>query len=76
MSYIKNFLSCVFIGVLLLGGCKCKDNKNPDTTCTEANTVKLPQDAIDRFFFKTGSYWIYKDSLSNLTDSFWLNEHF
>jgi len=55
-------------------GCKCKKNIEPDTVCTDANTIKIPQDAKDRFFFLNGSYWIYKDSLSNLTDSVWVTE--
>jgi len=55
-------------------GCKCKREITPDTICTDENTIKFPQDGVDRFFFKTGSYWVYKDSIDGLLDSVWVTE--
>jgi len=53
MRIIKNFLSCVFIIVLLLGGCKCKDDEVP--------TRLLSQESKDYCLFLPGSWWVYQN---------------
>jgi len=53
MRNIKNFLKCVFIGVLLLGGCKCKDDEVP--------TLLLSQESKDYCLFLPGSWWVYQN---------------
>jgi hypothetical protein len=62
---------------LITNAADCSRNNNPDpAVCTEQNTVKFPQDALDRLFFKTGSYWVYTDSADhNLYDSVWVYLH-
>ncbi len=65
-------LSTLFV-ILNTGFCSsCKDKNEPETVCTSANTVPVPQDMKDRFFFKEGTYWIYKNLATNKTDSLWV----
>ncbi len=51
-------------------------NKTEDYECTPENTVRLPEDVLARFCFKEGSYWIYKDSVSGVKDSFWIEKFY
>lgn len=39
----------------------CNDNNSIPTDCSPENTILFPQDAIDRFWFTKGSWWIYTD---------------
>jgi hypothetical protein len=50
----------------------CDRNKQEETVCSAANTVLIPQDLKDRFFFKEGTYWIYQNIQTNETDSVWV----
>ncbi len=43
-------------------------------TCSKDNTVGFPADALDRLYFKDSTYWIYRDSISKLTDSVWVTD--
>lgn len=71
MNSILN-LTTLFI-ILNVGFCSsCKDKDEPETNCTPDNTVLVPQDMKDRFFFKVGTYWIYKNLQTNETDSIWV----
>lgn len=65
-------LSTLFI-ILNIGFCSsCKDKDEPETICSPANTVLVPQDMKDRFYFKTGTYWIYKNLATQEIDSLWV----
>jgi hypothetical protein len=65
------FLSLIW---LITNAADCGGGGNPEpVTCTEENTVKFPQDALDRFYFKEGSYWVYTDSATSTQyDSVWV----
>lgn len=41
--------------------------------CLKKLATPINSNLKRNFSFKTGSYWIYKDSLSHHTDSFWVN---
>lgn len=61
----------IFIFCLLVVGfsnCK-KPKQDPETVCTSANTAYIPTDARSRFFFKEGSWWIYKNITSQALDT-------
>lgn len=62
---------------LITNAADCGNKGNPTpVTCTEENTVKFPQDALDRFYFKEGSYWVYTDSVTHIQyDSVWVYLH-
>lgn len=42
--------------------------------CKESNTVKIPQHALDFFYFKVGSWWVYKCLQTGERDSVWVSE--
>lgn len=66
-------LTTLFVILTVAGPCSsCKDKNEPETVCTPANTVLVPQDMKARFFFKEGTYWIYKNLQTNETDSIWV----
>ncbi|NQW42045.1 MAG: hypothetical protein HQ463_01250 [Bacteroidetes bacterium] len=60
------------IVILSLSNCKPEEMVQKKTECTAANTVKFPQDALDRFYFKNGTYWVYQDSATGNIDSAWV----
>lgn len=65
----------LFLELLILiqsSSCSNKNKNEEETVCTTQNTVLVPQDLKDRFFFKEGTYWIYKNIASNETDSLWV----
>ncbi|MFN4084241.1 MAG: hypothetical protein ACK4K9_11470 [Bacteroidia bacterium] len=40
--------------------------------CDSTNTVLIAEDMKARFYFKEGTYWIYKNIATNETDSMWV----
>src|SRR4051812_32716322 len=64
------FLGLLFISLITLYTCRNDNN----LVCTDKNTVKLCQAAKDFFFFKKGSWWVYKEQLTGVTDSVWVSE--
>lgn len=55
----------------LESGCKPEEKS---TVCTNENIVRYPKDAVNRFYFKDSSYWIYEDITNGLFDSIWVYE--
>ncbi len=47
-------------------------NNTPTITCDSANTVHIPEDMKARFYFKEGTYWIYKNIDNGELDSMWV----
>jgi hypothetical protein len=47
-------------------------NNTPTITCDSANTVLIPADMKARFYFKEGTYWIYKNIYNGELDSMWV----
>lgn len=82
MNQTMNLFELGKIGILfilILWGASCNKPysggfKDAPITCSPDNTVKFPQDALDRLYFKDSSYWIYVDSASGRIDSVWVQE--
>lgn len=68
-NYNLKMISLLIIPLLIINSCK---EEKKETICTDVNTLKIPQEIKDRFFFKDSSYWIYKDSISGQIDSSWV----
>lgn len=47
-------------------------NKQNTITCDSANTVLIPEDMKASFYFKVGTYWIYKNIDNGEFDSMWV----
>ena len=44
----------------------------PTIICDSLNTIRIPKDMKARFYFKGGTYWIYKNINTGETDSMWV----
>ena len=68
----------IFTSILFLQQCQCKKNDTvtPVLQCTSANSVLVPQDMKDRFYFNVGTYWVYKNINTNDIDSMWVWKSF
>jgi hypothetical protein len=44
----------------------------PSINCDSNNTVLIPEDMKARFYFKEGTYWIYKNIETGELDSMWV----
>ncbi len=67
--FIRVGLICFVFILINASSCLRKEDK---TVCGSGNSVLLPKDAVDRFFFRDSSYWVYQDSLSGQLDSIWV----
>ncbi len=63
---MKNVITCLVL-ILFAQACGKKEH-----FCQEHNTIKVPKVVMDYAYFKTGTYWVYTDSLQSTTDSFWV----
>ncbi len=62
-----------FLYILLMLIISCKDDKGAERAiCSVGNTVKIPTDAVRRFYFKDSTWWIYEDSVTHILDSMWV----
>ena len=75
---MKNLLLATLL-LLLFTNMQCGKTPPPDTneqitaiTCDSANTVLIPADMKSRFYFKEGTYWIYKNIDNGEIDSMWV----
>jgi hypothetical protein len=57
--------------LLLLQAVSCKRPDDKKLDCNN-NTMQLPQMAKDYFLFKDGSYWLYKNTITQEKDSFYV----
>lgn len=64
----------ILLALISLQQCQCKKNDSitPALQCTSSNSVLVPQDMKDRFYFKDGTYWVYKNINTNALDSMWV----
>lgn len=63
---MKTIVTAIFVlAIIAMYGC----NKEP----LEIN-IPFPEEAVQYFYFKTGSYWIYQNSKSSEIDSIWVTE--
>ena len=68
----KNILSkliCAAMISLIAFGCNRLDTS---LKCSDANTIKLPKDMLDFFYFKRGTYWVYQKDSTDQIDSVWV----
>ncbi|HYG16064.1 MAG TPA: hypothetical protein VEC12_09945 [Bacteroidia bacterium] len=56
------------LAIIVLNSCK---EEEPDEI-----VVAFPEDAVNYFYFKTGSYWIYQNNKTNEVDSVWVHHSF
>ena len=59
--------------LLLLQAVSCKRPDDKKLDCNN-NTMQLPQMAKDYFLFKDGSYWVYKNTITQQQDSFYVTD--
>ncbi|MBC7861932.1 MAG: hypothetical protein IAF38_03100 [Bacteroidia bacterium] len=73
----KHKISATFIffsfSLLFLFFYSCKKD-DPNSNVKNWGTVYAPQDIKDLSYFKPGTYWIYKDSLSGQIDSVYVTD--
>jgi len=50
----------------------CGDKPQPKVVCDSTNTAFLPQELLDRFYFKNGTWWVYMDIIAGIKDSIWI----
>lgn len=70
---MKMFLLLLLTGLLFpfLQGCGANDT--PNYECTPDITIPFPQDALDRFYFKSGTWWVYEEiNNPGMEDSVWV----
>jgi hypothetical protein len=61
------FNALLFISLLALYTCR----NDEDLVCTDKNTYKIHPRALDFFFFKEGSWWVYEERTFGYRDSIW-----
>ncbi len=69
----RNYITVVLLlasGVLLFTGCRKDLAVNPEDV-----TIKIPQEVKDYMQFKTGSWWLYEDSVSLAKDCVYVTSH-
>jgi hypothetical protein len=59
--------------LLLLQAVSCKSPDDKKLDCNN-NTMQLPQMAKDYFLFKDGSYWVYKNTITQQQDFFYVSD--
>jgi hypothetical protein len=52
----------------------CTNSCKEKFECNPNNTVLIPQIMKDFFFFKEGTWWVYKNVKNNAFDSLWIRE--
>lgn len=57
----------IFCG-FMFSACKKEEN----LVCTDKNTVKINQHALDYFYFKEGTWWVYEEETTGEIDSIWV----
>jgi hypothetical protein len=60
----------LIISIIVFYNLGCKDPViQPNINCDSSNTTYIPTDAKSRFFFKEGSWWVYKNTINNTYDT-------
>lgn len=69
---MKQPLALLLIIILIL--ClqsSCKE----EFECSSSNTVNIPQIMKDYFYYKEGTWWVYKNIKNNTYDSMWVSQN-
>ncbi|MFA9213374.1 MAG: hypothetical protein ACEQSR_05950 [Candidatus Methylacidiphilales bacterium] len=59
-------ISLLFLAIIFFNGCKEKFE------CSSNNEVPIPQIMKDYFYYKQGTWWVYKNVKNNTYDSMWV----
>lgn len=60
----------LIISIIVFYNIGCKNQAIlPIINCDSSNSAYIPADAKSRFFFKEGSWWVYKNTVSNTYDT-------
>ena len=75
MKTIVQIANLLFTSAMLfwLHSCEKPKSEPSPISCTN-NTMPLPQMAKDYFLFKDGSYWVYKNTITQQQDSFYVSD--
>jgi hypothetical protein len=75
MKTIVQIANLLFTSAMLfwLHSCEKPKSEPSPISCTN-NTMPLPQMAKDYFLFKDGSYWVYKNTITQQQDSFYVTD--
>ncbi|MHB1277623.1 MAG: hypothetical protein ACYC1Q_04430 [Bacteroidia bacterium] len=74
---MKAFLLPMFTCLVFPMLQSCGTPDTPDYECTPDITVPFPQDALDRFYFKTGTWWVYEEiNNPGMEDSVWVENSY
>jgi len=73
MKYINRILFCFVITIISMTLLNC--NRCETNECTNGNTpYRISKVEKDYFYFKTGSWWVYENELSQEQDSMYVTE--
>jgi hypothetical protein len=65
-AQISIFFLASIILFCLTGLSGCKEKEKVPAACTMENTVSIPKDMVERFFFRDSSCWIYQDTFGTI----------
>lgn len=68
---MKNKLLSLFLILFTFFIVACSKDK---IECSSTNTVNIPQVMKDFFFYKEGTWWVYKNVKDNTFDSMWVRQ--
>lgn len=72
-TFIFLLLTCLLFPFLQ----NCGTTDTPTYECTPDITIPFPQDALDRFYFKTGTWWVYEEiNNPGVEDSVWVEKSY
>jgi hypothetical protein len=66
MKKYYSVISLLFLAIIFFNGCKEKFE------CSSNNKVPIPQIMKDYFYYKEGTWWVYKNVKNNTYDSMWV----
>jgi hypothetical protein len=61
MKKIINLITFLLVVCFVVQSSSCSKTDEPQTHCDSSNTAYIPSDAQSRFFFKEGTFWVYKN---------------
>lgn len=69
---LKYVLAPSVVILLLFSHCRKSGTTYVDPHGSDSSNTTYPDASLKNYYFKPGTYWIYKDSLSGRTDSFYV----
>ena len=75
-THLKHFLMLIAGVLSSIYMLSCGDKPTPKIVCDSTNTGFIPHELLDRFYFKNGTWWVYKDTSSSAIDSVWVYQSY